>query len=168
MKTIVALLLALISTALATNLVQNGSFVGGTTGWRGQTVVAGKIEERPEFVAVDSAERALRLQLTGGGSSHNTGVTCALTESVPPGTYRVRFRAKWVSGAKFLHVRRTWGGSNAVNVELAESWRDCDATLTTQHDSADFLFTLVSTPTDDIAPTADGVCLIKDVVIERQ
>lgn len=151
--------------------------------WRGQKMDEGAGVPAPEFLSlsgdVPGPGNTLSLQLSIAKQSGfeypvfvagavaplalgnlTTGLTPA---EMPAGSVlRVKFTAKWVSGASWLAISRAWGGAQ-TNVRLSPTWQEYAADLPLEQTTSELVFSLLDADRYGLQPAADGVVRIDNV-----
>lgn len=151
---------------------------------RKPVVADGKIirwEAAPDFMEWRKADPVtegftgdvLKVNLTGpfaeGAWSQHAGALFAISQEIPAGqTFVISFKARSLTGAKFLSVLRTWGGSKPwESIPITDQWRDYRVVLTVQSPTDSVTFSLVS-KAGRLQPYCAGSFELAEVKIETE
>lgn len=149
---------------------------------RKPSILEGKIAEwvpAPEFLgwrkadpAVDGFEGdVLAVTLSGpfhsGAWSQHAGALLTLPRTFQTGeAFEVRFKARSLSGPKYLSVLRSWGGAKPWSpIAITESWETYRVVLTPQMPTELLTFSLVPKP-GGLQPYCAGSFEISGVAIQ--
>jgi hypothetical protein len=127
-----------------------------------------------------SPSQWLRADLKGpfhkGAWCQHCGVVAKLDRPVPRGwPFRVRFRARSVSGARLLKVLRRWGGlrqkwaggNNWESIPLTGDWRTYEVVrFSDRYPTEEITFSVVASERPPLQPAAAGSFCLADVAVE--
>ena len=155
------------------NLAVNGTFDDGLKGWRGQKQENGKSVKVDSMLRVKTSKKGGQILILtidfadkGKYTTNSTGAVMRVSEKIPKGTLlKITFKAKWISGSKYLKVGRTWGGGDDV-VELSSKTKSYSLEFTTGYESTDLIFTITDTLKKGQRSVENGVILLDNVKVE--
>ena len=163
------------------NLIRNGHFDEGIEAWAATIkppreevrevpgMLAWPAGEEEADQSDENGENEKCLCLTFDGVAKKDvlpfqgGAHGELTEMVEGGaTVKVRFRAKHVSGKRYVYVGRPHGGSEPEwIIELKPEWTTHEVAISFEHRSRTIVFAIVGSERGRRA--GDGVCLLDDI-----